>query len=909
MARDGIVGREAEQARLLELLERMPDGGAACVLRGEPGVGKSTLLGWAARRAAADGALVLSVVGVQAEFGVAYAGLHRLSVQLPPGTGSAPARARVVSAVGTDGPQVRPVLVALAFLELVTAAAHHRPVLLTVDDAQWLDAPSWEALTFVARRLHADPVLLLTAMRDGTESDSLLDRGGLAELRVPPLADAPAGALLDRRAPGLRPDLRRRVLAEAAGNPLGLVELAEVARRYGARGLPPAVLPLPARLERAFARSVAELPARTRTLLLVAAVDDGSGLDEIVAAAVLLDRTPITADDLAPAVAARLIVIEERLLVRFRHPLVRSALRQGAPVARRRAAHAALAATLTGQDDRRIWHRAEAADGADERLAADLTAAADAARRRGAMAIAVPALERAAQLSEDSQEAAGRVLRAADAAHELGDIETVVRLLRGLEGSTLRPAEQARLAWMREVFLTAGWSGASRMPAHVEIIERMRKDGDVELALDSLITISLRCFWSNPGRAVRDMVVAAAERLQVPPLDPRLVSTLALVAPLEHGAVVLPRIERLAAELTASPEDLATLATAASAVGAFPTSLVFSAVAVAALRGQGRLGTLAQALNQQATVAAQLGDIRLAVTAATEARAMALETGQPRFAVTADLARGYAEALRGHGEIARTLADVGEGSLLPVGAHPMLALVQVIRGVDALAEGRHVAAYEQLYRIFDPAEVPYHPVVQCWVLGHLVEAAVASGRGDEVRELVEELIPLGAAQGLPVLRVGLDYGTALLAGGDEAEAAFEAALATEQLGAWPFERARLQHAYGAWLRRHRRAGESRPHLRAATNAFDALGIVPWADRARAELRASGESVRRDPDARDRLTPQELQISHLAADGLSNRDIAERLFLSPRTVSTHLYRIFPKLGVTSRAELARALRVG
>jgi DNA-binding CsgD family transcriptional regulator len=899
-----IVGREPEQARLLELLGELPDRGAATVLRGAAGVGKSTLLNWAARRAAADGAQVLSVVGVQAEFDVAYAGLHRLTVQLPPGGATPGARTTILSAVAADGPQLSPVLVGLAFLELVTSAAAERPVLITVDDGQWLDGPSWEALTFVARRLHTDPVVLLTAMRDGAESAARLDRGGLVELRVAPLAERPAAVLLDRQAPGLRPDLRRRVLTEAAGNPLGLVELAEVAGRYGAHGLPPADLPLPARLEHAFAQSVAELPAPAQALLLVAAVDDGAGVDEIVAAAALLDGRPITADDLAPAVAAGLIEVDELLLLRFRHPLVRSALRLGGPVARRRAAHAALAATLTAQPEREVWHRAEAAAAPDERLAADLTAAANDARRRGAMAMAVTALERAAQLSEDPEEAASRVLWAANAAHELGDITTVLRLLRSLEDRTLRPAEQARLAWMREVFLTAGWSGASRMPAFVEIIERMRKDGEVALALESLVTISLRCFWSNPDRPTRDLIVAAAERLHTSPMDPQFVSVLALVAPLERGAQVLERVEVLANELAAVPEHLELLANAASALGDFPTALVFSAASVAAMRGQGRLGTLAQALHAQATFAAQLGDVRLAVSAATEARALALETGQPRWALTADLSRGYAEALRGNGAIALELADAGEGALLPIGAHPMLALVQLIRGAEALADGRQLAAYEQLYPIFDPGEVPYHPLVRFWALSHLAEAAVACGRAEDLRELVEDLTPIGT---FPVLRVALNYCAPLLAADGDAEAAFEAALAADHLSAWPLERARLQHAYGAWLRRQRRVTESRPHLRAATAAFDALGVRPWADRARAELRASGERVRRHPDARDQLTPQELQIAQLAGDGLSNRDIAGRLFLSPRTISTHLYRIFPKLGVTSRAELARALR--
>jgi DNA-binding CsgD family transcriptional regulator len=889
---DAIVGRAAEQADLLRLLGELPDSGAAVVLRGEAGVGKSTLLEWAARQ---TGALVLTVTGVQAEFDIAYAGLHRLIGQLPPSD----RRATVLAAIDT---QPSPARVGLEVLDLVTAAG---PVLIVVDDAQWLDGPSWDALTFVARRLHHDPVLLLAAMRDGVASDTRLERAGLTEVRVEPLATGPAAALLDARAPALRADLRGRVLAEAAGNPLGLVELAGVAARYGAAGLPPAVLPLPARLERAFAQAVAELPAPTRDLLLVAALNDGSGIDEIITAAALLGEGRVDADDFAPAVAARLIELDDLSQVRFRHPLVRSALRQGGSLARRRAAHAALAQALTGRPERQVWHRAEAASGPDEQLAADLTAAADEARRRGAGAVAVAALERAAQLSEDQEEAASRVLWAAVAAGEVGDMEATRRLLQGLESRPLRAVERAHLAWLREIYFGTGWSGATRMRSFMDIVDRMRKNGDRKLAMDSLVAVSLRCFWSNPGRETRDLVVAAAERLRADPMDRRLVSVLSLVAPLEQVGAVLPRIVALASELDAESDELHLMATAAGALGDFPTSLIFAGAAVTATRAQGLLGLLAQALHEQASFAAQLADVRLAVAAATEARDLALETGQPLWAVTVDLVRGYAEALRGNAATALALAEAGETVILSMGANPLLAYVEMVRGVAALADGRYHEAYDHLHRLFDPADVPYHPVVRLWMVSHLAEAAVAGGRTDDLRALVDELDPIGP---FPVLGVARNLCRALLAADDDAEAAFESALTFGPLAAWPFERARLQHSYGVWLRRRRRGVESRPYLRAAAGTFDALGARPWADRSRAELRASGERINRVPDARDQLTPQELQIATLAAGGLTNREIAERLFLSPRTIGSHLYRIFPKLGITSRGEVAVALNI-
>jgi DNA-binding CsgD family transcriptional regulator len=365
-----------------------------------------------------------------------------------------------------------------------------------------------------------------------------------------------------------------------------------------------------------------------------------------------------------------------------------------------------------------------------------------------------------------------------------------------------------------------------------------------------------------------------------------------------------PRIARLATELDADSAELDLMAAAAGALGDFPTSLIFAGAAVTATRANGLLGLLAQALHEQASFAAQLADVRLAVATALQTRDLALETGQPLWAVTADIVRGYAEALQGNEAEALALADAGESVVLSMGANPLLAYVEMVRGAAALTSGRHAAAYDHLHRIFDPADAAYHPVIRLWMVSHLADAAVGCGRTEDLRTLLEELAPIGP---FPVLLIARNYCRALLAPAADAEATFRSALGLTRLATWPFERARLQYAYGAWLRRQRRALDSRPHLRAAADTFDALGARPWGERSRAELRASGESINRVPDARDQLTPQELQIATLAADGLSNREIAERLFLSPRTIGSHLYRIFPKLGVTARGEVAGVLR--
>jgi ATP/maltotriose-dependent transcriptional regulator MalT len=301
-----------------------------------------------------------------------------------------------------------------------------------------------------------------------------------------------------------------------------------------------------------------------------------------------------------------------------------------------------------------------------------------------------------------------------------------------------------------------------------------------------------------------------------------------------------------------------------------------------------------------------LGSWQHGSTAADEAARLARETGQPAWAVAAELSQATLAAVRGEEEAAEVLAMKAEAVLVPIGFNPMLALVQQVRGLADLAGGRHADAYGQLRRVFDPGDVAHHPIIRCWLIGDLAEAAAYSGQQDEARLYLKELERLGADTGFPYLLAGLSYARPLLADDDEAETLFQAGLATD-LAPWPFLRARLLLAHGAWLRRRRRVAESRVPLRSALETLDALGAVPWGERAGQELRASGvTSRRRVTEARDQLTPQELQIAGLAAEGLSNREIGQQLYISHRTVAYHLRRIFPKLGISSRSQLHAAV---
>jgi ATP/maltotriose-dependent transcriptional regulator MalT len=467
-------------------------------------------------------------------------------------------------------------------------------------------------------------------------------------------------------------------------------------------------------------------------------------------------------------------------------------------------------------------------------------------------------------------------------------------------------ADRVRLNWLREGYLGTGWSGDEQLVTFAAAVDELREQGYQDVALNLVHSRSVRFYWSNHGQAALALLARTVDRLGVDENDSRLVALRSSLATVQRGADLVQRLNTLLPRTDHTPVQLFELAIAASAIGAFDLCLDYVEPAIDGLRARGDLGLLAQTLACQGYIAAQLGEPSRALVAASECRALALETSQPRWALVADIYRAQALAQRGETATASRLANECEAILISAGAHPMLALVQLVRGTAALADGRHSEAYGELHRVFDSNELAYHPFTQFPALELIAEAAVHSGRHDELATIVAALEPAWEVGRSPALGHSLTYARALLAPDDDADRLFGAALAAD-LTRWPFHRARRELAYGAWLRRHRRPAESRPHLRAAALGFDALGVTPWAQRARQELNASGETLRRPDDRRDQLTPQELQVAQLAARGLSNNEIAELLFISPRTVSTHIYRIFPKLVIGSRAELATALQ--
>jgi DNA-binding CsgD family transcriptional regulator len=659
----------------------------------------------------------------------------------------------------------------------------------------------------------------------------------------------------------------------------------------------PGWVPLTTRLEKAYADVVRRLPDEARAFLLVAAVDDAGVFAEVIAATSVVLGRQCSDAAAAGAIEAGLIEVADRRL-RFRHPLMRSAIQGAADTSSRRRAHAALATVLEDQGERQAWHRAASLTSPDEGAAVALEAASTAASGRGDLAVAIQALEGAAQLSPDPASRAARLLRAAELGYAFHGERLVGGLLERVERLPLEPDARARLSWLRGVLDKEIGAGGHRIPALIVMAEDSARRGDHELASNLLLSAALQCFWADSGADVRERIALVADGLAAHVDDSRLLMILAFGAPVERGMVVMEWLGRTSGDAAG---------VSASAVGAFETAKPLLDASIADLRAQGHDAALSRRLVSQAVSAGYLANLRVAGPAAEEAERLAVATEQPLIVASAQAQHAMVAALRGDTLLAESLISAAEAVAAPIGTGALLCAAQRARGVAALADGAPAAAFEHLCRVHDPSDPAHHYVTRTYTAADLAEAASRSGQHAAALPIIEDLEALSARLPVPALLASLRYARALLADEDHAESAFDALLA-EDMKRWPFLRARVQLAYGEWLRRRRRSADSRSFLRAARETFDALGTAPWAERARQELRASGETLRAwAPEARDQLTPQELQIAQMAAEGLTNKEIGQRLFLSHRTISSHLHRIFPKLEITSRSQLDAALR--
>jgi DNA-binding CsgD family transcriptional regulator len=895
-ARRLLVGRAPEQTAIGTLLDGAAEGGAALVIRGMPGVGKSALLEWAAATAG-DKLRVLRGVGSVTEFGLPYAALHQVMRPVLGHSNRLTARYRRALDVAfgrASGSAPDLSTVAMAALELLAEVAVERPVLLLADDAQWMDPASQQALAFLARRVASDRIVLLATHREN-EAGALLD-AAVPGMSLAPLDAESAAALLDRDAGAVDVSTRSLLLDAARGNPLALLELPRALGVYS--GVSADHLPLTARLESSFLARVDEFDAATTTVLEVAALSDSDDLVEIVAAAELLcgqDDVP----SLDPAVSAGLIVVDGAA-VRFRHPLIRSAILQRLGPDRRRACHDALARVLPDRPERSVWHRAAAALRPDAALAAELEWHAERAIKRGAPTNAVRVLERAARLSVDGRDKAARAYQGAALAYAVGQPEHGERLQRYYRDLVDSEHDGLRYEWLSEL-ADGDRGGDQRITTLLDLAGRASVVGDDTLATDFLRASALRCWNLAPGRPVGKQVIAAADRLAVVDLPTRA-QLLAYCSPFDSDAT----IRALIAQVPAANRDTTTsyrLAHAAACAGASDVSQGLLTDAAERLRSEGHLHTLGRTLSLLAWSAMRRGNWSYAVAAAEESTRLCAETRQPFWEASSLVAHAVVAAVRGDFPSAEDLiADADRKN--PRRFATIGAVTLIARAAVASGQGNYEQAFTCLAQLHEPANSAYHPAHALWSLASLAEAAAACGEVAAARSLVDRLPVEVRETTSPTGRMNLGFAAAVLADDDVSEPRFAEALATD-MTIWPYERYRLLFAYGKSLRRRRRVRESRDHLRRARDGFDSLGARPLAERVRAELRAAGErSDSPVADVWDTLSPQEVQIASMVAQGLTNRDIARRLFVSHRTVGSHLYRMFPKLGITSRSELQR-----
>ncbi|MFD9326258.1 ATP-binding protein [Streptomyces sp. NPDC060065] len=911
-SRDGakvsLLERQAECALLDEMISAVRIGDSrTLVVHGPPGVGKSALLDYATQ--AATDLRVLHAVGIESEMELAFATLHQVCVPLLERLKNLPqpqcAALETVFGIRAGPPPDR-FLVGMAVLGLLSDASEKHPLLCLVDDAQWMDRASAQILGFVARRLLAESVALVFGAREGSQ-----DLLGLPELEVTGLRDADAHTLLDSVThTRLDQDIRDRLVAETKGNPLALLELSRgltVTQLAGGFGLLNGDT-LPGRIERSFLSRIEELPDETRLLLLIAAAEPVGDPALVWGAA---ERLGVTPEKALAGGTDGLLSFDIR--VTFRHPLVRSAVYRSATEEDRRAAHLALAEVTDPQadPDRRVWHLASATAGPDESVAAELERSAGRAQARGGLAAAAAFLQRSVALTVDPSRRAERAVTAADISLQAGDLDAARRFVDIADQYAQSEFQRVRAHLVHSRITFAAGLDQEAPPLLLTAAQRL-EPFDTDLAretyliawgtsaliaadADSLMTIS---------RAMRELPAATGT-----PRTLDLVIEACALLVTEGRAAAVPALQRAVTALADLPApDLLKWGWVANGVSAAVwddqamRSMYSRAVEVA--RAAGALTELPFCLASLGMATTWTGDFAAAAAIVDEADIVAAATGVP----LAPHVKLRLSALQGRSAeteplIAATIEEAGaSGQLMGVTVAHWAAAV--------LNNG--LARYEQAMPAAQLSSRIAELWVSVWVLPELVEAAVRVGEEDVAGEALARLADAAEpcdtdwAQGI------LARGQALLSAGAPADRLYRRAI--ERLGRTQLrpELARAHLLYGEWLRRDRQRSDARGHLRTAYEMFGSIGMEAFAERARRELLATGETVRKrtvEASSSDELTPQEKQIALLVQDGFSNPEVGSRLFLSPRTVEWHLRKIFTKLSITSRRQIRDVLPRG
>jgi DNA-binding CsgD family transcriptional regulator/tetratricopeptide (TPR) repeat protein len=900
----GLLDRIGERDALERLVAGIRAGQSrVLVLRGEAGVGKTALLRHLSTAAA--GCRIARAAGVESEMELAYAGLHALCApmlgrleQLP-----APQRDALSTAFGLSaGPPPDRFLVGLAVLSLLADAAEEQPLLIMVDDAQWLDRVSAQTLAFVARRLLAERLGLVFALRESGDEHVL---EGLPELVIEGLAADEARLLLDTTIAGpLDERVKARILGEARGNPLALIELPRgltPAELAGGFGLPDA-RPLASRIEHTYLQRVESLPRDTQLLLLAAAAEPLGDLSLLWRAARQLG---IGSEAVRPAEAAGLIELRAR--VRFPHPLVRSAIYRAADPSDRRDVHMALAdATDPAVDpDRRAWHRAHATASPDEAVAAELARSAERAQGRGGLAAAAAFLQQAAELTPDPAVHVERALAAAQVKLDVADFASATELLATAELGPVDELQRARLERLGAEIVFASRRGNDAPPLLLAAAQRLDAL-DAKLARETYLeAIVSATFAGRLGTGPDERAVAEAARasIRAPAQGAADVLLDALVTRFTEGyaASVAPlaRALRAFSGPDGGGDDRRWLWMACRLAQDLWDDELWHLLAtrgVQIARETGALHLLPNALNHLAALHVHSGDFASAAAVIDEVDVITRATGIPALKYSAYV---LAAARDDEAEL-RVMIDTwkpnatarGEGGMY--GGHWWLtALRHNSHGQyeDALAAAREGAEHEDV-------------MTYGRILAELIEAGARAGRPDEAAAALERLSAQTQASGTE-WGLGIEARCRALLGDDES--AYRESVERLARSRAVLELARSRLVYGEWLRRENRRTDAREVLRAAHDGFSQMGAPAFAERTRRELLATGETARRiTPETRDVLTPQEIQVARLARDGHTNPEIGAQLFISPRTVEYHLRKVFRKLDVSTRKELRAVL---
>jgi DNA-binding CsgD family transcriptional regulator len=880
------------------------------VVRGEPGVGKTALLEYAVEQAA--GCRVVRAAGVELEMELAFAALHQLCAGLLDRLEALPEPQRDALAVAfglKSGTPPDRFFVGVAVLGLLAEAASDRPLVCVVDDAQWLDRESAQALAFAARRLMAESVAVILAARAAGVDDVLT---GLPELQVEGLADADARALLASALHGPMDErVRDRIVAETHGNPLALLELPRAmtpAELAGGFALPEA-MPLAGRMERGFVRRLETLPADTRRLLLAAAVEPVGDVTLLWRAA---ERLGVGSGAAAAAEAAGLIEIGAR--VRFRHPLVRSAACRAADAGELREVHRALAeVTDPGLDpDRRAWHRARAAIGADEALAGELERSADRAQARGGLAAAAAFLERATELTPDPARRGARALAAASAKLDVGAPDAVRELLAAAELAPLDGLQQAQLERLRAAF-AFNWRRRSDAVPLLLAAARRLEALDVGWARETYLdALGAAIFAGRLGGDGKVQEAAAAARAAPPGPEPPRPNDLLLdglaIRFTDSYAASVPALRQALDAFVRDRERTREgslrwlwlgppVATEVWDDGAWQA---LSTWAVRLARDAGELTLLPSALLYRAGLHVFAGEFAAASELIVEAGEIRRATGVTQLTYVAPVLAAW----RGDEARATELIESAVADATTRGEGRLMTLAEYARALLFNGRGRYEDALAAAQRPCEPDALGLFG----WSLAELIEAACRCGKPDLAAEalgrLEERTGPAGTDWALGMQAVA----RALLS--DDPEALYREALERLSSGRLAVLHTRAELLYGEWLRREGRRVDARVQLRAAHERFSDIGAEGFAERARRELAATGETARkRSVETRDELTAQEAQIARLAADGLSNAEIGAELFISYRTVEWHLKKVYAKLDIKSRKQISKALSAG